>query len=118
MPAPERGRIIWAEVPDLQGRNPKRRPLIILTATEEIQEDGPVQCVSISSQLDQAPAELQVELPWHAQGHPRTGLRERCSAVCNWLVELPVSAIESYGGTVPGKQLLQILEKVNLLPGE
>jgi hypothetical protein len=66
MSTPERGRIIWAEVPDPQGRNPKPRPLVILTATEEIQPEGMVQWAAISSQLDQAPAEVQVELPWHA----------------------------------------------------
>jgi mRNA-degrading endonuclease toxin of MazEF toxin-antitoxin module len=115
---PERGRIIWAEVPDPQGRNPKKRPLIILTPTEEILPDGPVQCVVISSQFNQAPAEVQVSLPWQAQGHPRTGLRKRCAAVCTWLVSISQSGIESYGGLVPAKQLLQIEQIIDELKAD
>jgi mRNA-degrading endonuclease toxin of MazEF toxin-antitoxin module len=117
VPTPQRGQIIWAEVPDPQGRNPKRRPLIILTATEDIQPDGVVQCVAISSQIDQAPVDAQVALPWHAQGHPRTGLKERSAAVCTWLVQVPLASIDSYGGTVPAAPMLQILQKVAELPG-
>lgn len=111
-----RGRIIWAEVPDPQGRNPKSRPLVILTPTDAIDPARVVQCVAITTRLDVAPAEVQVELPWHAQGHPRTGLKERCAAVCTWLVEVPLAGIESYAGTVPARQLLQILTKVGELP--
>ncbi len=117
MSSPARGRIVWAEVPDPQGRNPKCRPLVIVTATEAIEPDGLVQCVAISSQLAQAPAEAQVELPWHAQGHPRTGLKERCAAVCTWLVEVPVSSIRSYVGSVPTRAMLQILQQIDDRPG-
>jgi mRNA-degrading endonuclease toxin of MazEF toxin-antitoxin module len=114
---PARGRIIWVEAPDPQGRNPKVRPAVILTATQDIQPGGEVHCVAISSQVAQAPAEDQVALPWHPQGHPRTKLRERCAAVCTWLLRVSLPTVERFGGQVPTKEMLAILHKVGELPG-
>ena len=42
MPQPERGRIVWVELPDPQGQNPKCRPVVILTAAEEIKSGEPM----------------------------------------------------------------------------
>ena len=80
-----RGRIVWVELLDPQGRNPKCRPAVIVTPDADIRADGEVWIVAISTQLDEAAAEDQVELPWDRRGHPRTGLRERCAAVCTWM---------------------------------
>src|SRR5438552_7296188 len=80
-----RGRIVWVQLPDPQGRNPKCRPAVVVTPDADIRADGEVWVVAISTQLDQAPAEAQVELPWDRRGHPRTGLRERSAAVCTWM---------------------------------
>jgi hypothetical protein len=52
-----------------------------------------------------------VELPWHAQKHPRTGLTKRCAAVCSWLLEVMEEDVVSIGGRVPDNKLLEILEK-------
>ena len=59
-----RGRIVWVELLDPQGRNRKCRPAVIVTPDTDIREDGEVWVVGISTQLDQAPADVQVELPW------------------------------------------------------
>jgi hypothetical protein len=34
MSSPSHGRVVWVTIPDPQGRNPKRRPAIILTPTD------------------------------------------------------------------------------------
>jgi mRNA-degrading endonuclease toxin of MazEF toxin-antitoxin module len=112
MPALCRGRIVWVELLDPQGRNPKRRPAVVVSPDEDIHEEGDVWVVAISSQLGESPAEVQVELPWHNQGHPRTGLKERCAAVCTWLVRVPVASIQGLGGVVPGRQLLDIQMRI------
>src|SRR5262245_30169359 len=101
-----RGRIVWVELLDPQGRNPKRRPAVIVTPDADIREDGEVWVVAITSQLEEVPAEAQVELPWDRRGHPRTGLKERCAAVCTWMAKVPVASIQGCAGTVPGRQLL------------
>ncbi len=107
-----RGRIVWVELIDPQGRNPKCRPAVVVTSDEEIRDEGEVWVVAISTQLDEAPAEDQVELPWHRSGHPRTGLKERCSAVCTWMERVSVTAIRGLAGVVPGRQLLDILTRI------
>ena len=71
MPSLCRGRIVWVELPDPQGRNPKCRPAVIVTPSADIKPDGEVWVVAISSQTDAAPAEVQVELPWDRRDHPR-----------------------------------------------
>jgi mRNA-degrading endonuclease toxin of MazEF toxin-antitoxin module len=107
-----RGRIVWVELLDPQSRNAKCRPAVIVTPDADIREDGDVWVVAISTQLDEAPVEAQVELPWERRGHPRTGLKERCAAVCTWMEKVRVSSIQGYAGTVPGRQLLEILTRI------
>jgi mRNA-degrading endonuclease toxin of MazEF toxin-antitoxin module len=104
-----RGRIIYVELLDPQGRNLKRRPAVVVTATEEIVPEGEVVVVAISTQKDQTGPEMQVDLPWSRPRHPRTGLSEPCSAVCSWLATVKVSDIRDLGGVVPGRPLLEIL---------
>jgi mRNA-degrading endonuclease toxin of MazEF toxin-antitoxin module len=110
-----RGRIVWVELLDPQGRNPKSRPAVIVTPDADIRDDGEVWVVAISTQLDEAPAEDQVELPWDRRGHPRTRLRERCAAVCTWMEKVRVAAIQECAGIVPGRQLLDILARIKPL---
>lgn len=115
MPNLCRGRIVRVEVLDPQNRNPKCRPAVIVTPTEEIQPDGNIVLVAITGNLNAAPAEMQVALPWHAQGQAGTRLTKPSVAVCNWSFTSPVSKIQSYGGVVPDRQMLQILDKINAL---
>ncbi len=111
-----RGRIVWVEMVDPQGRNSKCRPAVIVTPSEDLRPEGAIWVVGISTQVGSGLAENQVELPWHRQKHPRTGLSERCVAVCNWLVRVPVSSIQSEAGSVPGPALARILSLVGRLP--
>lgn len=112
MPSLCRGRIVWVELLAPQSRSPKCRPAVIVTPDAEIQPDGEVWVVDITSRLDAAPAEEQVELPWDRRGHPKTGLKERCAAVCTWMERVSVSSIQGYAGVVPGRQLLDILSRI------
>jgi mRNA-degrading endonuclease toxin of MazEF toxin-antitoxin module len=107
-----RGRIVWVELLDPLSRNRKTRPAVIVTPDEEIQPDSDVWVVAISTQLDEAPADAQVELPWERGGHPRTGLKERCAAVCTWLAKVAVTDIQGTAGVVTGRQLLDILTRI------
>jgi mRNA-degrading endonuclease toxin of MazEF toxin-antitoxin module len=106
--SPCRGKIVWVELLDPQGRNPRCRTAVIVSPDQDIREDGEVWVVGVSTQLNEAPAEVQVELPWDRRGHPRTKLRERCAAVCTWMRKVRVADIKEYAGVVPGHQLLNI----------
>lgn len=107
-----RGRIVWVELLDPQGRNPTCRPAVIVTPDEDIRDDGEVWVVAVSTQLNQAPAEVVVELPWHRGGHSRTKLREPCAAICTWMEKVSVANIRGFAGIVPGRQLLDILSRI------
>lgn len=115
----EQGRIVWAELLDPQGRNPKRRPAVVLTPTAEIRPDGEIVVAALSSQVDQSSPDVSVELPWHRDGHPRTKLNRRNVVVCTWLVTLPVVAVgpDDFGGRVPFAEMARILKIVRALQG-
>ena len=85
---------------------------MLITLTAELEEDDPHLAVGVTSTLPQPLPEDYVELPWHAQKHPRTGLRKRRAAVCTWLVEVHADQILELIGRVPDKQMLDILTKV------
>ena len=110
-----RGRIVRVEVLDPQNRNPKIRPAIILTPTEEIRPDGDLVLLAITGSVNAAPADVQVALPWHRQGRTTTRLNKPSVAVCTWVFTSPVSSIRASGGIVPARPLLQILEKIKAL---
>ncbi len=108
----EQGSIVWAEVSDPNGHI-KRRPLIILTATDEIVLDQPIVAVPISTRFPNPAPPNCVELPWQATGHPSTRLRRRSAAVCDWgPIELRSSQIESVQGFLPIRWMTQVLERV------
>lgn len=113
----QQGRIVWAELLDPQGRNPKRRPAVILTPTAEIHTEGEIVVAALSSQIDQSPADVSVEVPWHLDGHPRTKLNRRNVIVRSWLVTLPIASIQpnDIGGLVPFAQMSRVLEIVRAL---
>jgi mRNA-degrading endonuclease toxin of MazEF toxin-antitoxin module len=112
----QQGRIVWAELLDPQGRNPKRRPAVVVTPTAEIRSDGDVVVAALSSQTDQSPPAVSVPVPWHRDGHPRTKLN-RNVVVCTWLVTLPVASIQpdDIGGVVPFAEMARVLTTVRAL---
>lgn len=112
MPPLQQGLIVWAVIVDPQGKNPKRRPAVIITSTEEIQRDEPFVVATITSRLVKPIPKDYVELPWHRNGHPKTGLRKRCAVVCSWLVEIRESDIQKAGGIVPATKMLEIVDKL------
>jgi hypothetical protein len=96
--------VIVSEMTDPNGVNPKDRPSVVVTPTDELDPDGPIIVVAISTLLPGITPEDHVELPWHLRGHPRTGLRTRCAAVTSWIQEVPTQRIIRSIGAVPGKQ--------------
>lgn len=108
------GRIIWAELADANAIR-KVRPAVIVTPTERISPTTPLHVVAITSRLSQPLPDDHVVLPWHAQGHPRTGLNRKCAAVCTWLAEISSNDIRDIGGLVPAPLMLEILTKIGAL---
>ena len=100
------GRIVYVEMLDPQGRNPKRRPGVVRL----LLSDGTVEVIAITSKLELADPAVTVEIPWQRGGHPRTRLSAPGGAVCNWALRVPVSSIptDALGGFVPAAALYRI----------
>lgn len=105
------GQIVWAEVADENGVR-KARPVVIVTPDDRLAASGPLEVVAITSRLPQQLPADHVLLPWHAQGHPRTGLNRRCAAVCTWLARIERDDIQNVAGIVPGAILLDIARRI------
>ena len=102
------GRIVWAEIADRNGIR-KQRPAIIVSSTDDA---GVLTVVAVTSRVPNSLPDDHVLLPWHPQGHPRTGLNRKSAAVCSWLNEIVSSDILELAGLVPGPELLAILTKI------
>lgn len=102
---------MWATVPDPRGER-KRRPFVIVTATEEIRPDHSVVGVAITTTFADPPPADHVSLPWDPTGRSATRLRRRSAAVCSWVVAVRPGEVGSVVGRVPADVLLQILRGV------
>lgn len=111
------GRIVWVELPDPRGRNPKVRPAVVLSATVDITPDGEIQVAAVTGATTLSPPGECVELPWLGTGHPVTKLNKPCVAVVTWLARVPVSAVHRVGGTVPTPKMLDIIRRVSARAG-
>lgn len=105
------GSIVWAEIADANGFR-KLRPAVVVTPTDRIADAGPLHVVAITSRLNDPLPPDHVLLPWHTQGHPRTGLNRRCAAVCTWISRIQLADVKEIGGFVPGGVMIEILRRV------
>lgn len=116
MPAIVLGQIVVVgNVVDQAGRNPKDRPVVIISNPNDPENPDTAAGVAISRQYHARPAELCVKLPWQRSRHPRTQLRDDCAAICDWIVEFNFSEIRKIGGRVPDAELNRILQIVSEL---
>ena len=112
MSSPVFGRVAWATIPDSRGAAPKRRPVVVVSPTDENVATGMVRVVGVTTKADLSNPSEQTELMFDPAGSCRTGLRERCWAVSTWLALISVDDIEAYAGTVPGRTMAEILSKM------
>ena len=87
------GRIVWATVPDPQGRNEKRRRCLLITSNSQIASGGLLRIVGITSELTESPAEHYVRLQ-HGE-RAWSGLREPSAALGTWVIDISQSLVES-----------------------
>ena len=109
------GQIVWAELADANGVR-KLRPAVVVTPDQGITPTGPLEVVAVTSRLPQPLPADHVLLPWHVQGHPRTGLNRKCAAVCSWLARIVPGDVQAVAGIVPGPVMLDILSRVGPAP--
>ena len=91
------------------------RPAVVLTSTADVEAGGPLRIIAVSTVVPEPLPPDYVLLPWDPTGRARTGLRRRCAAVCSWPASVGAGDIQGFIGIVPGKVLMEIMEKVNAL---
>lgn len=109
----QQGSIVWAnDVPDEHGRNLKRRRILAVSPTEEIDAATTVFFVAITTKDFLVPNGMGVPLPYHRDGKCNTGLTQECVAACHWIVEMPKSSLTEIVGHCPTFQLEEVLERI------
>ena len=105
------GHIVWVEMADANGVR-KLRPAVVVTPGERIASAEWLEVVAITSQVPRRLPADHVALPWHRQGHPRTGLKRKCAAVCSWLAHIRSADIQDVAGIVPGPVMFEIAARL------
>jgi mRNA-degrading endonuclease toxin of MazEF toxin-antitoxin module len=108
------GRIVWVHIADANGIR-KLRPAVIVTPKDRITPTALLDVIAVTSRLPEPLPPDHVLLPWHAQGHPRTGLNRRCAAVCTWVARIRHEDIQEVAGVVPGAAMLEIVSKARAI---
>lgn len=106
----QQGSVVSAEVADPRGLV-KRRPVLIITPTDEIVLNGTIVALAITTTFPDPPESNQVLLPWHSSGYCPTGLRRRSAVVCDWAVPIRPSQVKSVTGFLPTKYLLEVMSR-------
>ena len=71
VPTPARPNRAAVNTLDPRGENPKVRPFVIVTKTDEIAPEVPFVGVAITGTFSKPPLPDEVQLPWRSDGHPR-----------------------------------------------
>lgn len=114
------GRIVWVEqLLDPRGRNPKNRPVVVLTKNDEIETEDTLVCVvaSNSSYYENPRPDDYIEIPSHPQVVMKEKLTKPTVAVCRWITEIEKTRLlESQKAGIVRKAVLEtILNKVREL---
>ncbi len=105
--------IIFAEVLDPNGKNPKTRRVVVLTPDSALATGFPIVVAGVTSTLPDPLTSDYVKLPYkNPPGrHPKTGLTKAAAVLCTWIVEISRGDIRGRSGFVPPAYMLLISAK-------
>lgn len=119
-----RARIVWVRVTDLQGRNPKTRPAVVLYPPADDSPDAEFQ-VACSSRTPPVPENEAAAFYQQGRdqpgGHPRTGLREGGWVYANWIRTVKVGEVEGlakFMNLAQFTELVKLVDEAGRLPPE
>ena len=95
------------EIADANGIQ-KLRPAVIVAPNGRITPTALLDVIAVTSRLSEPLPADHVLLPWHARGHPRTGLNRRFAAVCTWVARIRHEDIQEVAGVAPGAVMIEI----------
>lgn len=103
------GSIIRALVLDTSGRNPKPRPLVVISTNAEMDKEGALLGVAITGEFDEPPLDDEIVMRFRRGGACRSGLDKKCVAKCSWIREVRLSDVIEIKGHASNWELEQIL---------
>ncbi|NQU22646.1 MAG: type II toxin-antitoxin system PemK/MazF family toxin [Candidatus Nealsonbacteria bacterium] len=106
------GQVVDVYTADPRGQNAKRRPMVILTGTDELVEAEEFVVAAISTRFDEPlPADC-VRVPWSSDGRVKSGLRKPSVVKCRWLASVKREDIVATRGHLPSATICEILRVV------
>jgi len=105
-PSPFRVRfadILFAEILDPNGQNPKIRRVVVLTPDNELAAGFPVVVAAVTGTLPDPLTADYVKLPYkNLPGrHPKTGLTKAAAVLCTWVTPIDLYDMKGRSGFVP-----------------
>jgi hypothetical protein len=95
--------ILFAEILDPNGQNPKIRRVVVLTPDLELADGYPIVVAGVTGTLPSPLTSDYVRLPYkNPPGrHPKTGMTKAAAVLCTWIVPINPSDIHGQSGFVP-----------------
>src|SRR5437879_5024271 len=102
--------ILFAEILDSNGQNPKVRRVLVLTPDDALAAGYPIVVAAVTSTLPRPLTSDYVALPYkNPPGrHARTGLTKPAAVLCTWIVEISLQDIQGRSGFVPSAHMATI----------
>ena len=107
------GRVVWANVPDPQGRNPKSRRCVVISDFDPIAPPAEVTVVYVTSSVNESYADEYVKL----KHGPRclTSFTKPSAAHCIGVYKLPASEVTPDRGIVEPTFVEAIRQRIDAL---
>ncbi len=88
--------IIFAEVLDPNGQNPKTRRVVVLTPDIALSAGFPIVVAGVTGTLPNPLTADYVKLPYKnpPSRHPKTGLTKGAAVLCTWVVPITLNDIQ------------------------
>ena len=106
------GQVVDVNIVDPNGRNPKTRPVVILTATDELADADQFVAAAISTKFDEPLPVDCIRVPWSSDGRAKSGLRKPSVVKCRWLVTLKREDVIAARGHLPSTVMCEIMRMV------
>ena len=108
--------IVFAEVLDPNGQNPKTRRVVVLTPDIELAAGFPIVVAGVTGTLPDPLTADYVKLPYkNPPGrHPKTGLTKEAAVLCTWVVAITRNDITGRSGFVPPAYMAMVNSKTAL----
>ncbi len=95
--------ILFAHLPDPNGRNPKIRRVVVLTPDSAMAAGYPIVVATVTGTLPNPLTADYVRLPYkNPPGrYPKTGLTKEAAVLCTWIAPVSLQDIRGRSGFVP-----------------